>query len=112
MKLARPILDFGFWILECVVNPKSKIHNPQFDACHIPRMLLIYSAWLMSLAACSVASACPMCKEALFDPGQLHQRLATAKGYALSIGLMLSVPVILVTTVATVIVRAQRRHHR
>ena len=75
-------------------------------------MLLLYSAWLMSLAACSVASACPMCKEALFDPGQLHHRLATAKGYALSIGLMLSVPLALVVALVTAVVRAQRRHHR
>ena len=60
----------------------------------------------------SLAQACPMCKEALFEPEQLHQRLAMAKGYALSIGLMLSVPLLLVATVVINILLAQRRHSR
>ena len=60
----------------------------------------------------AVASACPGCKEALFDPGQLQQKLATARGYALSIGLLLAVPFGLVAGVAALIVRATRRHHR
>ncbi len=55
------------------------------------------------------AQACPGCKEALFDPEQLPQKLSTAMGYALSIGLMLLVPAGLVTAVTVSIVRAQRR---
>jgi len=54
--------------------------------------------------------ACPLCKEALFDPGQMHQRLATAKGYALSIALLLSVPAALVAGVTALIVRAHKRN--
>ena len=56
-----------------------------------------------------MVSACPGCKEALFDPGQLQQRLAAARGYALSIGLMLGMPLALVGGVALLILRASRR---
>ncbi|MBI2174301.1 MAG: hypothetical protein HYU33_03815 [Candidatus Omnitrophica bacterium] len=55
------------------------------------------------------ALACPGCKEALIEPGELPQRLATAKGYALSIGLFLTVPVLLVSAVAIGVFRATRR---
>ena len=53
--------------------------------------------------------ACPGCKEALFDPGQLQQKLATARGYALSIGLLLSVPFALVGGIAALIIRAAHK---
>ena len=55
------------------------------------------------------ADACPGCKEALFDPGQLQQKLSTARGYALSIGLLLFVPLTLIGTIAALVVRATRR---
>jgi hypothetical protein len=58
----------------------------------------------------SVIEACPLCKEALFDPGQLQQKLSTAKGYAMSIALLLSIPAALVGGVAALILRAHRRH--
>jgi len=57
----------------------------------------------------AITWACPLCKEALFDPEQLSQKLATAKGYAMSIGLLLSVPAVLVGGVVALIVRAHRR---
>jgi len=60
----------------------------------------------------AVAGACPGCKESLFDPTQLHQKLSTAKGYALSIGLLLAMPAGLVGALALLIVRAQRHHQR
>ncbi len=50
-----------------------------------------------------------MCKEALLDPAQLPQKLRTAKGYALSIGLLLTMPIALVGGVTALIVRASRR---
>ena len=53
--------------------------------------------------------ACPGCKEALFDPGQLVQKLATAKGYALSIGVLLAVPFLLIGGYTLAITRAARR---
>ena len=71
--------------------------------------------WLQGLALASLAErawACPGCKEALFDPGQLPQKLATAKGYALSIGLLLAVPAAVLGFIAVQIVRAIRRHQR
>lgn len=71
--------------------------------------LLMAGCWLLEPA---VGWACPGCKEALFDPGQLAQKLSTARGYAISIGLLLAVPVALVAGTAALIVRAQRRKWR
>ncbi len=53
--------------------------------------------------------ACPLCKEALFEVGQLQQKLSTARGYALSITLMLAVPSVLIAGIATLVVRSSRR---
>ena len=58
------------------------------------------------------AWACPGCKEALFDPGQIAQKRATASGYALSILLMLSMPALLVGGSTALIVRAHRHKRR
>ena len=55
------------------------------------------------------AWACPLCKEILTDPGQVVQKLATAKGYAASILLMLSVPALLIGGVTLLVVRSHRR---
>lgn len=70
--------------------------------------ILVY--WLLYHA--NVAEACPGCKEALFDPGALPQRLSAARGYALSIGLLLLIPYGLVGTLTALIVRAHRRNVR
>lgn len=53
--------------------------------------------------------ACPGCKETLFDPSQLPQKLGAARGYALSIGLLLAVPFALVGGIAAAVIRANRR---
>ena len=73
------------------------------------RLLL---AVLFLLWASAAVMACPACKESLFDPSQLHQKLSAAKGYALSIGLLLSVPAALVGGIARLVVRASRRRAR
>ena len=57
----------------------------------------------------AVVHACPTCKESLVDFPQAQQVRQTAKGYALSIGLLIGTPMLLVGTVATLIVRHQRR---
>lgn len=62
-----------------------------------------------AIASQGQAIACPGCKEALFDPGQLAEKIATAKGYAWSIGTLLSVPFLLVATVALLVVRNTRK---
>ena len=67
------------------------------------------AALAAGLAVPAAAWACPGCKEALFDPGQLAQRLSTAKGYAWSIALLLATPAALIGGVATLVIRAQRR---
>jgi len=97
----KRILDFRFSILDYAThsNPKSKIQNP--------KLLLLTGFFLLGFSA--VTWACPLCKEALFDPSQLQAKLATAKGYAVSIGLLLSVPALLVGGVAALIVRARHR---
>ena len=73
------------------------------------------TAWIAGVAialvvgAVTVAWACPTCKEALFEPDQLAQKLSAAKGYGLSIALLLGMPVALLGGVAALIVRAQRQ---
>ena len=71
-------------------------------------VLLPFTFYLLPFA---LAQACPGCKEALFDPAELPQRLSAAKGYALSIGLLLAVPAALVGGLTWLIVRAQRRRN-
>jgi len=70
--------------------------------------ILVY--WFLYHA--NVAEACPDAKEALVDPGGLPQRLSAARGYALSIGLLLLIPYGLVGTLTALIVRAHRRKVR
>ncbi len=67
---------------------------------------------LVFVAFAAAASACPLCKEALFEPGQLKQRLATAHGYALSIGILLAMPATLIGAISFGIVRSIRRRRR
>jgi hypothetical protein len=57
----------------------------------------------------SAAGACPGCKEALFEPGKISQNLATARGYASSIALLLGVPAALLGTITLLVVRARRK---
>lgn len=74
--------------------------------CHCATLLA--AALLAILILPLMASACPGCKDALIEPGQLPQRLATARGFALSIGLMLLVPAALVASGIFFIARASR----
>ena len=69
-------------------------------------VLLPFAFYLLTF---DLAGACPACKELLFDPGQIHQKLSLAKGYAVSIVLMLAMPLGLVGGLTALIVRAQRR---
>ncbi len=106
MKHMKRILDFRFWILDSG-NPKSKVQNQKSLASRSLQCLLL--ACCFSLLCSPDAFGCPGCKDALFDPGQLPQRLAYAKGYAMSIGLLLLVPVTLIGSIAALIIRAQHR---
>ncbi len=102
----REISDCGFRIAEDRrAIPKSKIQNPKYAARTVFFLVIIFSALFFPVTAI----ACPGCKDALFDPGQLPQRLAYAKGYAMSIGLFLLVPVTLIGSIAALILRAQHR---
>lgn len=84
----------------------SNIQNPK---CVVAVLFLVLTI-LLTLP--SIGIACPGCKEALFDAGTLPQKLAAAKGYALSIGLMLAMPLLLIGSVGVLIVRAHRRKHQ
>ena len=88
-------------------TPHPALRTPHFVAgAGVSLVLLLL---LVTMVAPAIAMACPGCKESLFDPAQLPQRLATARGYALSIGLMLAMPLGLVVGVALLILRAQHR---
>ncbi len=73
------------------------------------RPLGLLAGWMAWLALPAMVLACPTCKEALFDPTQAQQVLKTAQGYAMSIGLLIGTPLLLVGGVATLIVRHARR---
>ena len=88
-------------------NPKPITHNPQSVAGISIVLVLLALAVLLCMPATTMA--CPLCKEALFDPGQIHQKLSLAKGYAVSIVFMLAMPLALLGGVAALIVRA---HHK
>ncbi|MBI4341925.1 MAG: hypothetical protein HY599_00985 [Candidatus Omnitrophica bacterium] len=87
------------------VTPNSELRTPNC----VPAGAIILLIGLVTLLAPAVAHACPGCKEALFDPGQLVEKLATSKGYALSIGLLLLVPFTLVGGIAVAVARASRK---
>jgi len=68
-----------------------------------------FVAALVIFLFAQTAQACPGCKEALFDPGQLAEKITTAKGYAFSIGVLLMVPFILTTVLTLLIARSIRK---
>ncbi len=67
------------------------------------------AALMVGGAVAGVAHACPGCKEALFDPQQLPQRLRAAQGYAWSIAALLLVPAAMIGGLVGWIVFSQRR---
>ena len=115
MKPLRFISDFEFRISDCsrFINPQSAIRNPQSH-------LLVGAMFFLSIisiiaivwALTPTVMACPLCKEALFDPAQAKQAVKTAKGYALSIGVMLATPALLFGGITAMVVRAQRRKNK
>jgi hypothetical protein len=86
--------------------PHSAFRIPHFVAGAGIGVVVVF---LLTMLMPATAFSCPGCKEALFDPGQLPQKLSTAKGYALSIGLLLAVPVALVGGLTAMIIRSARR---
>jgi hypothetical protein len=56
--------------------------------------------------------ACPTCKDGLIDPTHTQQILGTAKGYAVSIGLLIGTPFLLIGGIAALVVRQSRRATR
>ena len=56
--------------------------------------------------------ACPWCKDALFSPGEAASQSGAAKGYAWSIGLLLGLPVLMLSVIALVVIRSARRTKR
>jgi uncharacterized membrane protein YozB (DUF420 family) len=71
---------------------------------------VIIGALLAAILLPVNASACPGCKEAAFDTAeQSRAKLASAKGYGLSIGLMLLVPVSLIGGIGITIARGAKR---
>ena len=87
------------------VKGKSTRQNFKFFLVVLPFAFCLLS-WTAGLV--EVASACPGCKDALVEPGQLGQRLGAARGYALSIGLLLMVPALLIGGITVMVVRGHR----
>ena len=67
--------------------------------------LVVLALWLLTPTA---ALACPACKDAVFDSSQAQQTTQRAKGFAVSIALMLGMPALLIGGVATSVVLAHR----
>jgi hypothetical protein len=78
----------------------------------IPYFLAVSGYLLTLLIFPVVASACPGCKEALFDPKEAVTKQRTALGYNLSIGLLLAVPATLVGATSALLIRASRKKRR
>ena len=93
------IVDFRFLILD----DDTKSRNPK----SIRNIVL---SLILSILGASAVWACPLCKEALVDPGQLTQRLSMAKAYALSIGVLLAMPATLVGGVVALVIRSVMRN--
>ena len=72
-------------------------------------ILLVTGHW--SLVTESL-SACPLCKDALFSPGEGHALSQAARAFNLSIVTLAAVPCILVGGLAWLIVRSSRRMPR
>ncbi len=91
-------------------KPQGKTHK-----CHPWQRGNTFGFWVVVLPFAffllpGFSHACPGCKEALFDPGQLVQKLSAAKGYALSIGLLLAVPCLLAAAIGLAVTRSIRKH--
>ena len=89
------------------VNRQQAKRNPAIHQSKLLTVALYFC--LLTFECCLSASACPGCKEALFEPGKIAERVAIARGYALSIALLLGIPVALLGTIAILLVRARRR---
>ncbi|HBQ38822.1 MAG: hypothetical protein A3B73_00525 [Omnitrophica WOR_2 bacterium RIFCSPHIGHO2_02_FULL_63_39] len=57
----------------------------------------------------AVAWACPLCKEALFDPSGTAAQSGVVRGYAFSIAALLGVPALMIGGIAWRLARAARR---
>jgi hypothetical protein len=80
----------------------------------IGRGCVVVVGWLWGVVAFVTwlaleANACPTCKESLWDVTQAQHLLKTAKGYAMSIGLLIGTPLLLIGGLAIVIVHQSRR---
>ena len=103
--------------MELTRNSEFGIRSAEYERVSIPHSafriphcvavagLVLFCVLMMP----AMAVGCPGCKDALFDPGQLQQKRSTAAGYAFSIGLMLSMPALLVGGATVLLVRAHRR---
>ena len=81
---------------------------------HLVRKLLVPAAYCLLLTAYFVLAetavlACPLCKEALFSPGEAAAQSRVVQGYAISIAVLLGIPILLVGGLALWLVRSARR---
>ena len=65
---------------------------------------LAVAAWLIP----SAAWACPLCKDALVEPGRNATQSRAARAYAISIAALLGAPAVLLGGITTMVVRSSR----
>lgn len=97
-------------------NGEFGIGNSEWNAIpnsafRIPNLLAI-GVFVSLFAFPAAVRACPGCKEALIEPAQALQKQSTARGYNLSIALMLAVPATLIGATSALVVRSGRRNRR
>ena len=56
-----------------------------------------------------MAGACPLCKDALIEPGRKATQSRAARAYAISIAALLGAPAVLLGGITTMVVRSSRR---
>jgi hypothetical protein len=100
----KRILDFRFPILDSV-NPKSEIRNPKSQG---RNAIFVTSVVLLSIGLPALVMACPLCKEALFSPGEAAAQSRVVQGYAISIAALLGIPILLVGGITLRLIRSAR----
>ena len=106
MELTR---NSEFGIRPPAPRSRGRAGSSEWTDAFIPNFWWTAGALALGLLAMPTANACPGCKEALFDPGALPQKLATARGYNWSILLLLLMPALLVGGLTGAVVWSHRR---
>lgn len=93
--------DAATWqcaLLERAASGTLLIFQTANERCKLKKWIIGSGAWLASILLTNSLFACPTCKEGLLENGQSGLNLA--RGFELSIYLMLSAPLLILSTLA------------